>query len=146
MLSLKEDNMQTRVCTRCKVEKDLSLFNKHNRGKYGHVAQCKECYKLTNRERYLKDPRIRIKNTRNRRKRLKWIKDYKESRGCRICGLKIGAILDFHHVRGKDFNISENYGKAWSVFEKEVQKCLVLCANHHRMVHAKLINIDHLID
>ena len=37
--------MKTKVCTKCKVEKELSDFYKYKRGKYGVMATCKVCKK-----------------------------------------------------------------------------------------------------
>jgi hypothetical protein len=134
--------MQTKTCTSCQIEKNIEDFHQHKRLKCGRVGRCKNCVKRINKDRYHKDPRIRQKATRARQKRLAWIKEYKESRGCCVCGTKIGAILDFHHINQKDFNISENYGKAFKIFLSEIEKCVVVCANHHRMHHAGLIDVN----
>lgn len=55
---------------------------------------------------------------------------------CEICGYdKCLSALEAHHVdpRIKDFNISDvtNVGR----IECELEKCVLLCANHHREVH-----------
>ena len=39
-----ETKIQTKICTRCLIEKELSEFYKEPRGKYGVVAMCKGCY------------------------------------------------------------------------------------------------------
>lgn len=42
----KEDKMkgkETRRCSRCKIEKSFSKFQKHPTGKYGYNAKCKKC-------------------------------------------------------------------------------------------------------
>ena len=137
--------MQTRICTKCNKEKSLDCFHKHDRGKYGHVAKCVSCSKEVNKNRYHKDPKVKERAVKARQKRLAWLKEYKESRGCCVCGNNLGCVLDFHHIRDKKFNISENYGKAFDVFLKEIEKCVVVCANHHRMIHAGLIDIDRSI-
>ena len=43
--------MKTKVCTKCKVEKELSEFHKQKNGKYGVKGQCKVCINQQNRER-----------------------------------------------------------------------------------------------
>ncbi|WP_053947282.1 homing endonuclease associated repeat-containing protein [Halolamina sediminis] len=70
-----------------------------------------------------------------------WANEYKEARGCASCGVKDGAVLDFHHVdeAEKDLTvsrlISEGYGTP-RVY-REIQRCEVLCANCHRKRHRK---------
>lgn len=59
-------------------------------------------------------------------------KAYKKSHGkCAICGLDIYEALDVHRwkIEGKD---GGKYTRGNSV---------VLCANHHRMIHAEQIKI-----
>ena len=78
------------------------------------------------------------------RKRLK-IKliNYKGGK-CQICGYNrcINA-LEFHHLNPneKDFQIS-GISKSFETMKKEVDKCILVCANCHREIHAGLINLD----
>lgn len=37
--------MQTKVCNKCKIEKEISEFYKFKHGKFGVLAKCKECFK-----------------------------------------------------------------------------------------------------
>ena len=57
---------------------------------------------------------------------------------CAICGYsKCPAAFDFHHPdsSSKDFSISEK--SSWdATFEAELRKCVLLCTNCHREVHA----------
>ena len=46
--------------------------------------------------------------------------------------------LEFHHTDsdGKDFGISaKGYTRSWEEVRKELDKCILLCANCHREVH-----------
>jgi hypothetical protein len=60
---------------------------------------------------------------------------------CADCGYSFPTCcMDFHHVYGvKKFNISD--GRSWKVpmpeLLKEIAKCTVICANCHRIRHAK---------
>ena len=48
--------METKICTKCNIEKDLSNFRKEKRTKMGLQSQCKECekeYRLKNREKQI---------------------------------------------------------------------------------------------
>lgn len=62
---------------------------------------------------------------------------------CQICGYdRCQEALDFHHTnsRNKDFNISGGT-KSFNTLKEEVDKCVLVCANCHREIHAGLINL-----
>lgn len=65
---------------------------------------------------------------------------------CRNCGNVFDdCCYDFHHLNPneKDFNISSaqtNGAKTWLKVRDELKKCVLLCANCHRLIHNKLIN------
>ncbi len=78
----------------------------------------------------------RALQARRRRARAAVIKAEAKSVGCQICGYnKCLAALDFHHVGDKDNDVSELYSGAYTI--AEINKCIVLCANCHREIHAK---------
>ena len=56
---------------------------------------------------------------------------------CVLCGYDacLAALIP-HHIdpRAKEFSISTR--KTWSVVERELKKCVLLCATHHAEVHA----------
>lgn len=57
---------------------------------------------------------------------------------CQHCGYnKCMAALDFHHLdpSQKDFSFSKKKAK-WETLKPELDKCMLLCANCHREVHA----------
>ncbi|MDT7542376.1 MAG: hypothetical protein QOE33_2280 [Acidobacteriota bacterium] len=59
---------------------------------------------------------------------------------CQVCGYEhCIEALEFHHLdpKQKDFGISnKGYTRSWEKVKKEVDKCILLCANCHREVHA----------
>jgi len=58
---------------------------------------------------------------------------------CWVCGYdRCVKALDFHHLsrNGKDFSISGNANRRWSVVERELKKCALLCCRCHREVEA----------
>jgi len=67
------------------------------------------------------------------------IKDYKAASSCFVCGESDPACLDYHHEGGKDFCIAEALKRGYGLRKimREVEKCIVLCANCHRKHHAK---------
>jgi hypothetical protein len=69
--------------------------------------------------------------------KLEWLKGLK-SKPCADCGEQYpDFVMDFHHLRDKDFGINHwavnCYGRA--KLQKEVDKCVLLCANCHRHRH-----------
>lgn len=66
---------------------------------------------------------------------------------CGLCGYsKCINALELHHVNPeeKEFSISDIGKKnirAWNVIAQELEKCVLLCANCHREVHADMVNI-----
>lgn len=50
------------------------------------------------------------------------------------------GVYDFHHLDEniKEFSIGNNgYTKGWEKIKKELDKCILLCSNCHRIRHAK---------
>lgn len=60
---------------------------------------------------------------------------------CERCGYdRCIDALEFHHVNssGKDFSISDKgYTRSWIKVKEELDKCMLLCANCHRELHAQ---------
>ncbi len=88
-----------------------------------HRHKCKNCYRATKKrlqERYKK-----------------WLADYKKKQKCSRCGFKDYRALEFHHLEDKKFSIAERayYHYGIKRLEKELKKCIVLCANCHRILH-----------
>lgn len=59
---------------------------------------------------------------------------------CQAChGIFHPAAFDFHHLdpKKKDFSITNAFNnKTFEDIKKEVEKCILLCANCHRIEHA----------
>ena len=66
--------------------------------------------------------------------------DLKKSLRCELCLESCVVCLDFHHKDPsvKDRGVSEIVSRGWSKKRilAEVSKCVVLCSNCHRKVHA----------
>ena len=74
----------------------------------------------------------------------KWAVEYKGLK-CECCGYsKCIEALDFHHLdpKQKDFNISDsNLTSNWETIKKELDKCILICSNCHREIHAGIRTI-----
>jgi hypothetical protein len=76
------------------------------------------------------------------------VNDYKVKKGCAHCGYtrwKKAVSLDFHHENREDkiINVSSHWKTSWKQYEKmkkEMEKCIVLCANCHREEEERLRN------
>lgn len=95
--------------------------------------------KYSDRAEYLK------KAVANRRRRLRdMAKKYKGGK-CYICKYdKCPSALEFHHKdpKIKDFGVSEKgFTRSWDKIKKEVDKCILICANCHREIHAGITQL-----
>lgn len=72
----------------------------------------------------------------------------KLSIGCKICGYKKEptALEWHHHNDDKSYSPSDLLGKGsyknWEIYQKEISKCVLLCSNCHREVHAGVSTIS----
>ncbi len=80
-----------------------------------------------------------------KRKKLKENAVIYKGGACCICGYnKYFGALEFHHLdpSEKDFSISTSgTTRSWERIKSELNKCICVCANCHREIHAGLINI-----
>jgi hypothetical protein len=62
---------------------------------------------------------------------------YKKTLSCDHCELSDHRVLEFHHIGDKDLNVSKmvNHGYGWDRIQKEIEKCIPLCCNCHRLEH-----------
>ena len=89
-------------------------------------------------EKYKKDKAYFHFNS-SRRKLKEKLVEYKGGK-CEICGYdKCIAALDFHHLdpNEKEYAICNGDYKSFEKVKKEVDKCILVCANCHREIHYK---------
>ncbi len=84
-----------------------------------------------------------IKAVAKRRRRLKeMVVKYKGGK-CIICGYKqCPGAFDLHHTDGstKEFGLSQRgLTRSWKTIKKEADKCILVCANCHREIHANFV-------
>ncbi len=114
--------MQLKTCPNCKETKELTPNNFY----INLRSWCKPCY------RAYSNALVRKKEARRRRH----INRYKKMKGCAHCGYnKHPVALDFHHVGGKDKGIAGMLTYKLSNIILEIRKCIILCANCHRIEH-----------
>ena len=82
-----------------------------------------------------------------RKRKKKALVEYKGGK-CQCCGYsKCIEALEFHHLNPniKNFTISGK-SKSFNSLKSEVDKCILVCSNCHKEIHAGLINIDTIIN
>lgn len=81
-----------------------------------------------------------INAVRKRRKKIRQMAVEYKGGACERCGYdRCIDALEFHHRDSsqKDFSISERgYTRSWASVRRELDKCVILCANCHRETHA----------
>jgi hypothetical protein len=134
-------------CVKCGTVKPVSDFNKNKRQMDGFQSYCRLCQKESDRQSYLKSKTRRAKVAeqgrlaKERGKTL--VQRYKRMCKCRVCREAEPVALDLHHLdpSTKEGNPSSLYGNSSDKIRKEIRKCVVLCANCHRKLHAGLLEI-----
>ena len=95
-------------------------------------------------KRTYRDRRLYLINAvKKRRKKLKQLAvEYLGGR-CMICGYsKCFDALEFHHLFDKKFGLStRGITRSWESIKKELKKCILVCANCHREIHAGLVQL-----
>lgn len=71
----------------------------------------------------------------------KYLYNYLETHPCEHCGESRPVCLEFHHIEPsiKSFNLCMSVckDKKICVIQSEIDKCIVLCANCHKIVTAR---------
>lgn len=152
LLSIEQEkarNRSTKVCSKCGKEYPIEYFVFKDKQNNKRSSRCIECDRISKRESYHKFYEYNKYKFQSRRKSFEssnkeYIHEIK-SCGCIVCGEKDTACLDFHHLGDKEFNISaqiKNLSK--DNLKKEIDKCVVLCANCHRKLHYYDLSIEEL--
>lgn len=118
------DFMETKICSKCGIEKPVSEFHKNgfnSKGEQKYRGYCKVCANRLESERYYK--------------KKEYINSQKEQ--CAKCGETRQYVLDYHHrdPSKKDFTICKYRKGSIELLQQEIDKCVVLCSNCHREFH-----------
>ena len=135
--------MQTKICSKCKKEKSIELFSKNKSKKSGYSCECKECHKIIRKKYYDNNKEKEINRVHTRRaQQVKDFKEFKSKLKCILCNENHITTLHFHHLNPsmKEIELSTAIRLGWSKdkLEKEIDKCVVLCANCHAKEHYSL--------
>lgn len=132
--------MTTKICNKCGKELPIDMFEKGR-------AVCKECRKLYRKQMRKAHPEIHnAQNKRSQKRKTVWL--YSLKKKCIICGESEPCCIDFHHVdpTEKDFTIGKRRSRGRDKLYEEIKKCVCVCSNCHRKIHAGIINLDEYIN
>lgn len=124
---------EKQICTRCKLDLPINFFGVHVRKRNAKLqifAYCKKCdsNRFRKRKRDIKEKAV----------------EYKGGK-CENCGYcKSLRSLHFHHKnpKEKDFTIAHMLKMDFEVLKRELDKCILICANCHGEVHEELDNAE----
>lgn len=116
-----------KLCVACNEEKSIGDFYTQSNGKKRPRKYCKDCF---NNQAVGRQRKFKVKCV-----------GYKGGK-CELCGYnRCVSALEFHHrvPEEKDFQLSKCKLRIFDdVVKKELDKCILLCANCHREEHDKL--------
>jgi len=114
-----------KFCNGCQTLKSFSCFSSDKSKSCGRASQCKECN--------------RAKNQKARDDLWKRIEEYVGGRKCAHCGIESEyPIYDFHHLDPTEKEREVTRSLKWDKVKAEIDKCIMLCSNCHRIEHYRL--------
>ena len=135
-----------RQCTQCGLKaftKDdlVKAFSPNKQCKHGYANQCLDCRRKVGLKSYHKHKEsVLLRGSQKRRDTRDKILKYLGGQ-CSHCGIEYtgdnAVIFDLHHTdpSEKDFSVSKHSGRNFEKLKPEVDKCVLLCANCHRLEH-----------
>ena len=125
-------------CRQCGLEalteEDLFLFATDKDLTYGRKNFCRICHSADSVRR------DRERRDNNRVEMLKYLGGEYKCSDCDITNSYYG-MFDWHHLdpSNKEDRPSRLLTRKWSTLKKELDKCVFLCANCHRLRHCPVI-------
>ena len=124
------------------------------------ILVCSNCHRVIENNKISKFDNLSLSNKKLSRYEKKQVSDLKIRKSkkekailylgnkCQVCGYdKVPITLEFHHkdIYSKNFQISSSFTKPWEVIKKELDKCVLVCSNCHREIHAGITPCPELI-
>lgn len=135
--------MLSKRCSCCKEIKEASDFHKDKKGPLGLGYYCKECANAKMRKWHNE-----VRTEEQRQTQLDREKAFRETRKteaisylggkCSQCGgVFPSCVYDFHHKdpTEKEGNPSWFLNKRGDRWKAELDKCVLVCSNCHRIIH-----------
>ena len=132
-----------KTCPGCDFEKNRSDFTKDSTRPDGKHRLCKKCKRKEDKKYSLSYIAGRKERNKKRADAATAFFQQVKSTGCVKCPEREVVALDLHHIdpSKKEFTFSAYRNASMEKLKTEVQKCVVLCSNCHRKLHAGLIQL-----
>lgn len=127
-----------KTCSSCKQSKPLTDFNYKIKTKGTLQYHCRDCSRMYVKHHYLKNREYYLlkaskRNARIRKQVRDYIINYLNSHQCIDCGEKDPNVLEFDHIKTKNFLVNHNgRDRSLEAVIEEIKICEVRCANCHR--------------
>lgn len=136
----------TKVCRVCKIEKALNEYHKNKTCRLGVVATCRSCTgeRITNWYADNRAKRQAATNQRNQKRKDEVIEHFGGI--CHDCrGTYPRCVYQFHHLDPKGKDVNPSWALTWKPERmwKELNKCVMLCANCHMIRHHGKEGVDY---
>ena len=142
--------MSHKICNTCGKVKNRDRFWKDSARRDGLRGSCIACEAPKSNERHKPKHRKHRPHTFRRgetiKQRIAFVKECKVGQPCASCGeYHAPDVLDFHHLdeSTKAFQLSNvrRLGGRISIadIKNEMSKCVIICSNCHRKLHANLL-------
>lgn len=136
-----------RVCSKCAKRLQLQDFVVNKSCIEGHTQICKTCNNTAQNTRAKNNPntsinRLKASNKAKAITRSKLLAYHDNELICVDCNYTstIPDVFDYHHINPDEklYEISSILDYKWETVKNEVDKCVLLCANCHRIRHYKI--------
>lgn len=132
--------MEAKVCNHCLKEKPVKEFSWRWKALGKRQRTCRDCQKKQKNAWYKKNKETHKANVyQNKKAKIEsgraYIWEHLSVNGCIECGESDPRVLEFDHVRGKkrsEVTRLVRDGYSTDVIQKEIDKCVVICANCHK--------------
>lgn len=129
---------ECKVCNKCKQEKPLASFYPNKGCKQGVTGTCRDCSRVRINKWYSdnRDRRQNVANVANQLKKRNLVLMFGDK--CLDCDTPYpDYVYDFHHLDPSTKDVNPSKALTWSAerAKEELDKCVMLCANCHRIRH-----------
>lgn len=129
-------------CTVCKQQKELTEFYRNRRMKSGVGANCKQCADEKSAASRRKNPTIYAQSRlKSKIKSRNTYMEEKRNKGCACCDETEPICLEYHHTDPTQKEVNPTRLRHHGIEKRklETDKCILVCSNCHKKIHAKII-------
>jgi hypothetical protein len=135
--------METKKCNKCQEDKELDEFYWRNKTLGQKHNICKVCSESNRKskehyQKYKNEYIVRVKKRKAElvAKNRVCMLEYLKTHHCVDCGESNPIMMEFNHLKPEEkvYNISQMMSDfSWDKILSEIEKCEVVCANHHKV-------------